>query len=112
MLRDRSPASLLRRLEVDPGIHAFVRDPDQEREVLARIAEEPTGEVVVAHTPEGVVVGYVAVLDPEPGTRFASLPGLPGGRRDRGGHRLAAGRGGQRPAPLRRRARPVRGPAS
>ena len=76
VLRDRTPASLLRRLEVDPGIHAFVRDPDQEREVLARIAEEPTGEVVVAHTPEGTVVGYVAVLDPEPGTRFASLPGL------------------------------------
>ena len=76
VLRDRTPASLLRRLEVDPGIHAFVRDPDQEREVLARIAEEPTSEVVVAHTPEGMVVGYVAVLDPEPGTRFASLPGL------------------------------------
>jgi acetoin utilization deacetylase AcuC-like enzyme len=76
VLRDRSPASLLRRLEVDPGIHAFVRDPAQEREVLARIAEEPNGEVVVAHTSEGVVVGYVAVLDPEPGTRFASLPGL------------------------------------
>ena len=76
VLRDRCPASLLRRLEVDPGIHAFVRDPDKEREVLARIAEEPAGEVVVAHTPEGTVVGYVAVLDPEPGTRFASLPGL------------------------------------
>jgi GNAT superfamily N-acetyltransferase len=76
VLRDRSPASLLRRLEVDPGIHAFVRAPEEEREVLARIAEEPTGEVVVAHTPGGVVVGYVAVLDLEPGTRFASLPGL------------------------------------
>jgi acetoin utilization deacetylase AcuC-like enzyme len=76
VLRDRCPGSLLRRLEVDPGIHAFVRAPEQEREVLARIAEEPSGEVVVAHTPEGVVVAYVAVLEPEPGTRFASLPGL------------------------------------
>jgi acetoin utilization deacetylase AcuC-like enzyme len=76
VLRDRCPASLLRRLEVDPGIHAFVRAAEQEREVLARIAEEPTGEVVVAHTPDGVVVGYVALLEPEPGTRFASLPGL------------------------------------
>jgi acetoin utilization deacetylase AcuC-like enzyme/GNAT superfamily N-acetyltransferase len=76
VLRDRSPASLLRRLEVDPGIHAFVRAPEEARGVLARIAEEPTGEVAVAHTPGGVVVGYVAVLDPEPGTRFASLPGL------------------------------------
>jgi acetoin utilization deacetylase AcuC-like enzyme/GNAT superfamily N-acetyltransferase len=76
VLRDRSPASLLRRLEVDPGIHAFVREPEEAREVLARIAEEPTGEVAVAHTPGGVVVGYVAVLDLEPGTRFASLPGL------------------------------------
>jgi acetoin utilization deacetylase AcuC-like enzyme len=76
VLRDRSPASLLRRLEVDRGISAFVRAADQEREILARIAEEPGGEVVVAHTPEGVVVGYVAVLEPEPGTRFASLPGL------------------------------------
>jgi acetoin utilization deacetylase AcuC-like enzyme len=76
VLRDRCPASLLRRLEVDPGIHTFVRAPEEEREVLARIAEEPTGEVVVAHTPEGVVVGYVAVLEPEPGTRFSSLPGL------------------------------------
>jgi acetoin utilization deacetylase AcuC-like enzyme len=76
VLRDRCPASLLRRLEVDPGIHAFVRAPEEEREVLARIAEEPAGEVVVAHTPEGVVVGYVAILEPEPGTRFSSLPGL------------------------------------
>jgi len=76
VLRDRCPASLLRRLEVDPGIHTFVRAAEQEREVLARIAEEPAGEVVVAHTPDGVVVGYVAVLEPEPGTRFASLPGL------------------------------------
>jgi GNAT superfamily N-acetyltransferase len=76
VLRDRSPASQLRRLEVDPGIHAFVRDPEEEREILARIAEEPAGEVVVAHTPAGVVVGYVALLEPEPGTRFASLPGL------------------------------------
>jgi acetoin utilization deacetylase AcuC-like enzyme len=76
VLRDRCPASLLRRLEVDPGIHTFVRDADQEREVLARIAEEPAGEVTVAHTPDGLVVGYVAVLEPEPGTRFASLPGL------------------------------------
>ena len=74
VLRDRSPASVLRRLEVDPGIHAFVRDSAQEREVLARISEEPAGEVAVAHTPDGVVVGYVAVLDPEPGSRFASLP--------------------------------------
>ena len=40
-----------------------------------RIAEEPAGEVAVAHTPDGVVVGYVAVLDPEPGSRFASSPG-------------------------------------
>jgi acetoin utilization deacetylase AcuC-like enzyme len=76
VLRDRCPASLLRRLEVDPGIHTFVRAAEQEREVLARIAEEPASEVVVAHTPEGVVVGYVAVLEPEPGTRFASLPRL------------------------------------
>jgi acetoin utilization deacetylase AcuC-like enzyme len=76
VLRDRCPASLLRRLEVDLGIHAFVRAPAQEREVLARIAEEPSGEVVVAHTPEGVVAGYVALLEPEPGSRFASLPGL------------------------------------
>jgi acetoin utilization deacetylase AcuC-like enzyme len=76
VLRDRCPASLLRRLEVDPGIRAFVREAGREREVLARIAEEPAGEVVVAHTPAGVVVGYVAVIDPEPGTRFASLPGL------------------------------------
>jgi acetoin utilization deacetylase AcuC-like enzyme/GNAT superfamily N-acetyltransferase len=76
LLRDRCPASLLRRLEVDPGIHTFVREPEQQREVLAHIAEEPAGEVVVAHTPDGLVVGYVAVIDPEPGTRFASLPGL------------------------------------
>src|SRR4030095_13294485 len=76
VLRDRCPASLLRRLEVDPGIHAFVRAPEQEREGLARIAQAATREGVRAHTPEGVVVGYVAVLDPEPGTRFSSLPGL------------------------------------
>ena len=76
VLRDRCPASLLRRLRVDPGIHAFVRQPEQERDILARIAEDPAGEVAVAHTPDGLVVGYVAVFQPEPGTRFASLPWL------------------------------------
>jgi len=76
VLRDRCPASLVRRLDVDPGIHAFVRDPEREREVLARIAEEPAGDMVVAHTHDGVVVGYVAIIDPEPGSRFARVPGV------------------------------------
>jgi acetoin utilization deacetylase AcuC-like enzyme/GNAT superfamily N-acetyltransferase len=76
VLRDRCPASLVRRLEVDPGIHAFARDPERQREVLARIAEEPGGDLVVAHTGDGVVVGYAAIIDPEPGSRFAGVPGL------------------------------------
>jgi acetoin utilization deacetylase AcuC-like enzyme len=76
VLRDRCPASLVHRLDVDPGLHAFARDPERQREVLARIAEEPAGDLVVAHTRDGVVVGYVAIIDPEPGSRFARVPGV------------------------------------
>ena len=67
--------SLLRRLEVDPGIHAFVRAPEQEREVLARIAEEPTGEVVVAHTPEGWWSATWPCSSPSPGPASPACPG-------------------------------------
>ena len=110
VLRDRCPASLLRRLEVDPGIHAFVRAPEQEREVLARIAEEPTGEVVVAHTPRGGGGRLRGRARPRAGDPLLQPARAARGGRGRGGQRLAARRGGRRPAPLRRRARPLRGP--
>ena len=76
VLRDRCPGLLLRRLEVDPGIHAFVRAPEQEREVLARIAEEPTGVWWSPTRPRGWWSATWPCSSPSPGPASPARPPL------------------------------------
>jgi acetoin utilization protein AcuA len=71
LLRDWCPPSLVRRLRPDPGLIAFTRDPARELDLLARAAAHPDTCLVLAHTPDGRIVGQVTVCAPE--GRWAGL---------------------------------------
>jgi acetoin utilization deacetylase AcuC-like enzyme len=61
LLRDWCPPSLVERLHPDPGLNAFARLAEREQALLKRIATDPGGELVVAHTPEGQLIGQVSI---------------------------------------------------
>ena len=61
LLRDWCPPSLVERLHPDEGLHAFARRADREQALLKRIASGPECELVVAHTPEGLLIGQVSI---------------------------------------------------
>lgn len=60
-LRDWCPPSMLERLRPDPGLVAFCRSAEREMELLRRLAEQSEVDLIIAHTPEGVVVGQVTI---------------------------------------------------
>lgn len=72
-LRDRCPASMVRRLRVAPGLHAGSPGA-REIELLARIAARAENNLVIAHTPDGQIVGDV-ILAPAEG-RWGAVDGL------------------------------------
>jgi GNAT superfamily N-acetyltransferase len=61
LLRDWCPPSLVERLQPDEGLRSFARRADREQALLKRIAARPDSELVVAHTPEGVLIGQVSI---------------------------------------------------
>ncbi|HEY7122966.1 MAG TPA: hypothetical protein VH540_03345, partial [Ktedonobacterales bacterium] len=61
LLRDWCPPSLVARLHPDEGLNAFARRADREQALLKRIASGPECELVVAHTPEGLLIGQVSI---------------------------------------------------
>jgi acetoin utilization deacetylase AcuC-like enzyme len=61
LLRDWCPPSLVQRLHPDEGLHAFARRADREQELLKRISSGPECELVIAHTPEGLLIGQVSI---------------------------------------------------
>jgi acetoin utilization deacetylase AcuC-like enzyme/GNAT superfamily N-acetyltransferase len=61
LLRDTCPASLIERLEVDEGLHAFASLPEREHQLLLTIAQSPDCVLTVAHTPEGKIIGQVTI---------------------------------------------------
>ncbi len=61
LLRDWCPPSQVERLHPDEGLHAFARRADREQALLKRIASGPECELVVAHTPEGLLIGQVSI---------------------------------------------------
>lgn len=65
LLRDWCPPSLVARLHADEGLHAFARRADREQALLKRIASDPLCELVVAHTPEGLLIGQVSICAAE-----------------------------------------------
>jgi len=61
LLRDFCPPSMVERLVVDKGMHAFARLPEREHQLLMSIARRPDCALAIAHTPEGVIVGEVTL---------------------------------------------------
>jgi acetoin utilization deacetylase AcuC-like enzyme/GNAT superfamily N-acetyltransferase len=65
LLRDRCPASVVRRMRVAEGMHAFARTPEREAQLLRRIAALPENNLVIAHTPEGEIVAELTLAPAE-----------------------------------------------
>ena len=61
LLRDWCPPSLVERLQPDEGLRSFARRADREQALLKRIASGPECELVVAHTPGGLLIGQVSI---------------------------------------------------
>lgn len=62
-LRDRCPVDFIEQLRPDEGLHAFARRPEREYELLLNIARSETGELALAYTAEGVIVGQITFAD-------------------------------------------------
>lgn len=60
-LRDACPPSLIERLNVEDGMHAFARVPEREQQLLVSIARSPDCELTIAHTPQGDIIGQVTL---------------------------------------------------
>jgi GNAT superfamily N-acetyltransferase len=61
-VREHCPRALLERLKPDPGLRAFARRPEREYELLLRIVEREQGELTLAYTGEGLIVGQLTVV--------------------------------------------------
>ncbi|HVU66285.1 MAG TPA: hypothetical protein VHD63_04110, partial [Ktedonobacteraceae bacterium] len=64
-LRYGCPRSFVARLSPDPGLRAFARRPEREHELLLKIAEHRQGELALAYTAEGIIVGQLTVVPPD-----------------------------------------------
>jgi acetoin utilization protein AcuA len=64
-LRDRCPASFVEQLSVDEGLHAFARTSEREYELLLKLARSDKGELALAYTGEGIIVGQITFADAE-----------------------------------------------
>jgi acetoin utilization deacetylase AcuC-like enzyme/GNAT superfamily N-acetyltransferase len=61
ILRDFCPPSLVERLHVEQGLHAFARLPEREQQLLLSIAKSPDCALALAHTTEGEIIGQVTI---------------------------------------------------
>jgi len=61
LLRDFCPPSLVERLRVESGLHAFTNGPEQEHALLLDIAGSSDCALTLAHTPAGEIIGQVTL---------------------------------------------------
>ncbi len=64
-LRDRCPAPFVEQLRADEGLHAFARRPEREHALLLKVARSNKGELALAYTGEGVIVGQITFAEAE-----------------------------------------------
>jgi acetoin utilization protein AcuA len=58
-------------LKIDDGLGFFWHNrPDLQHQALIKIAARPDGQVAVALSPEGVIIGYLTITPPEEDTRW------------------------------------------
>lgn len=69
--RRRVPAGCLERMELAEGLGIFFRyDLPRQKDILLNIARMDYGDVVLAHTAENLVVGYVTMHPVDPTERW------------------------------------------
>ena len=61
LLQDHCQPSFVESLRVDSGLHAFARRPEREHQLLISIAKRPDCRLILAYTPEGVIVAEVTL---------------------------------------------------
>lgn len=61
-LQSCCPASLVRDLQADEGLHAFARLPEREHQLLLSIAQQPENRLTLAYTTTGKIVGQVTLV--------------------------------------------------
>ncbi len=72
--RRRVPASRLEQMKVSAGLGIFFRyDVERQKETLIKIARMDYGNIVIAHTPENEIVGYVTAHPVDAEERWAVL---------------------------------------
>src|SRR6266567_1209266 len=60
-LRDFCPPSLVERMQVESGLHAFARIPEREKRLLLSIAKSFDSALTLAHTTNGEIIGQVTI---------------------------------------------------
>ena len=60
-LQDSCQPSFVESLRVDSGLHAFARLPEREHQLLIGIARRSDCRLILAYTPEGVIVAEVTL---------------------------------------------------
>jgi acetoin utilization protein AcuA len=72
--RRRVPASRLEQMQVSPGLGIFFRyDVERQKQTLIKIARMDYGNIVIAHTSQDEIVGYVTAHPVSPEERWAVL---------------------------------------
>src|SRR5579884_3328860 len=61
LLQDSCQPSFVESLRVDDGLHAFARLPEREHQLLIGIARRSDCRLILAYTPEGVIVAEVTL---------------------------------------------------
>jgi acetoin utilization deacetylase AcuC-like enzyme/GNAT superfamily N-acetyltransferase len=61
LLSDWCSPAQVEQLRPDEVLRSFLRSPDREQALLKRISERPDSELVLAHTPDGLLIGQVSI---------------------------------------------------
>ena len=77
-IASKADPELIASLELDEGMGAFAAPnypPAREKKALMRIARGEGSNVILAHTEDGRIVGFVAIAPPSPAERWGRLSG-------------------------------------
>jgi acetoin utilization protein AcuA len=77
-VREKADLDCIASLQLDEGMGSFAAPhypPSRELKALKRIAEGGEGNVIVAYTEDGKIVGFVAIAPPSAAERWGKLSG-------------------------------------
>lgn len=77
-IRSRAEPEFIASLSLDEGMGIFAAPhypPSREKKALERIASKEEGNVILAYTDDGVIVGFVAIAPPSAAERWGKLSG-------------------------------------